>query len=95
MCTDKTFAEALQDLKPLVKNPGTYQDTIDQKKVTFPVLLKTSEMLREFLIKNPEQLENMTTLLRKIDKISFEVSKDDSDKIEEMNVKLKKMLESK
>lgn len=95
MCTNKTFPEALQDLKPLVKNPGTYQDTIDQKKVTFPVLLKTSEILREFLINNPEQLENMTTLLRKIDKISFEVSKDDSDKIEEMNVKLKKMLESK
>ena len=94
-CSGKTFADAMQDLKDQVKSHGNYQHTIDQKKVTFPVLLKTSEILREFLIKNPEQIGNMTTLLRKIDKISFEESKDDSEKIEEMNVKLKKMLESK
>ena len=37
----------------------------------------------------------MTNLLRKIDRISFDMAKEDADKIEEMNQKLKKMLGAK
>lgn len=91
-CTDKTFAEAMQEMKDMVKNPGAYQDVIDQKRAAFPILVETSEILRNFLKENPEQLKNMTNLLKKIDRISFDMAKEDADKIEEMNQKLKKML---
>jgi DNA primase len=91
-CADKTFAEAMQEMKELVKNPGAYQDIVDQKRAAFPILVETSEIIRKFLIENPDQMNNMTTLLKKIDRISFEMAKEDADKIEEMNHKLKKML---
>jgi DNA primase len=91
-CADKTFAEAMQEMKELVKNPGAYQDIVDQKRAAFPILVETSEIIRKFLIENPDQMSNMTTLLKKIDRISFEMAKEDADKIEEMNHKLKKML---
>lgn len=91
-CADRTFAEAMQEMKELVKNPGAYQDIVDQKRAAFPILVETSEIIRKFLIENPDQMNNMTTLLKKIDRISFEMAKEDADKIEEMNHKLKKML---
>jgi len=91
-CADKTFAEAMQEMKDMVKNPGAYQDVIDQKRAAFPILVETSEIIRKFLIENPDQMSNMTTLLKKIDRISFEMAKEDADKIEEMNQKLKNML---
>lgn len=94
-CADKTFAEAMQEMKDMVKNPGVYQDVIDQKRAAFPILVETSEIVRNFLKENPEQLKNMTNLLRKIDRISFDMAKEDADKIEEMNQKLKKMLGAK
>lgn len=94
-CADKTFAEAMQEMKDMVKNPGAYQDVIDQKRAAFPILVETSEIVRNFLKENPEQLKNMTNLLRKIDRISFDMAKEDADKIEEMNQKLKKMLGAK
>jgi hypothetical protein len=79
----------------MVKNPVAYQDVIEQKRVAFPILLNTSVIIREFLLKNPGQIDNMSGLLKKIDRISFESSKEDPDKIERLNEKLKKMLESK
>lgn len=91
ICSGKTFSEAMQDLKDLVKTPGAYHDVVDQKKIVFPVLIRTSEIIREFLINNPEQLPNITNLLKKVDKISFDTAKEDPDKIEEMNIKLKKI----
>ena len=91
-CADKTFAEAMQEMKEMVKNPGAYHDIVDQKRVAFPIFVETSEIVRTFLKENPEQLKNMTNLLRKIDRISFDMAKEDADKIEEMNQKLKKML---
>lgn len=94
-CADKTFAEAMQEMKEMVKNPGAYQDVIDQKRAAFPILVDTSKILRDFLKENPEQLKNMTNLLRKIDRISFDLAKEDTDKIEDMNQKLKKMLGAK
>lgn len=94
-CTGKTFSEAMVDMRSMVKNPGAYQDVIEQKKVVFPFLLDTSTIIRNFLILHPEEIGNMNGLLKKIDKISFDLAKEDPDKIERMNEKLKKMLESK
>jgi hypothetical protein len=91
-CADKTFAEAMQEMKEMVKNPGAYHDIVDQKRVAFPILVETSEIIRAFLIENPEQMKNMTNILKKIDRISFELAKEDADKIEEMNKKLKNIL---
>ena len=95
LCAEKTFSEAMVEMRGMVKNPGAYQDVIEQKRATFPVLLDTSSILRSFLLNNPDQLDNMTGLLRKIDRISFDLQKEDPDKIENMNNKLRKMLESK
>ena len=94
-CADKTFAEAMQEMKEMVKNPGAYHDIVDQKWAAFPILVETSEIIRAFLIKNPEQMKNMTNILMKIDRISFELAKEDADKIEEMNKKLKNILGAK
>lgn len=94
-CADKTFAEAMQEMKEMVKNPGAYHDIVDQKRAAFPILIETSEIIRAFLIKNPEQMKNMTNILKKIDRISFELAKEDADKIEEMNKKLKNILGAK
>lgn len=91
-CADKTFAEAMQEMKEMVKNPGAYHDIVDQKRVAFPILVETSEIIRTFLIENPEQMKNMTNILKKIDRISFDLAKEDADKIEEMNKKLKNIL---
>jgi DNA primase len=95
LCASKTFSEAMVEMRSMVKNPGIYQDVIEQKRAAFPILLGTSSIIREYLISNPDQIDNMTGLLKKIDRISFEISKDDPDKIEKMNERLKKMLESK
>ncbi len=92
-CTGKTFIEALTEMKSMVKTPGAYSDVVDQKKVMFPVFVDTSSIIREFLTKYPDQLDKMTGLLQKIDKLSFESSKEDFDKITKMNIKLRKMLE--
>jgi hypothetical protein len=94
-CTGKTFSEALSDMKPMVKNPGAYQDVVEQKRVVFPVLMETSSIIRSFLIKYPEQIHNMNSLMKKIDRISFDLAKEDPDQIEQMNEKLKRMLEIK
>jgi len=82
----------MQEMKEMVKNPGAYHDIVDQKRVAFPILVETSEIIRTFLIKNPEQMKNMNNILKKIDRISFELAKEDADKIEEMNKKLKNIL---
>jgi hypothetical protein len=91
-CAGKTFSEAMVEMRDLVKNPGAYQDVVEHKKVIFPFLMDTSTILRNFIRENPNQLDNMNSLLKKIDRISFEMSKDDPDKIEKMNLKLKKIL---
>jgi hypothetical protein len=91
-CTGKTFSEAMVEMRDLVKNPGAYQDVIEHKKVVFPHLMDTSLLIREFLIQNPDQVDNLNSLMKKIDKISFETSKEDPDKIQQMNQKLKNIL---
>lgn len=92
MCTDKTFAEAIQDLKPLVKSPGTYQDVIEQKRVTTPILIASSQIIREFLISNSDRIEDLTPMLKKLDHLYFESGKDDPEYLENINLKLKKTL---
>lgn len=94
-CTDKTFSEAMVEMRDLVKNPGAYQDIVEHKKVILPFLMDTSLIIRNFLKENPEQIDNMTSLLKKIDRISFELSKEEPEQVEKMNEKLKKLLESK
>lgn len=93
LCADKEFSEAFQDLKEMVKVPGKYQDVVTQKKVVFPLLLDSSKIIREYLTKHPDQLDEMTNLLKKVDKLSFDTATEDPEKIKEMNIKLKAMLE--
>jgi hypothetical protein len=80
------------EMRELVKNPGAYQDVIEHKKVVFPHLMDTSNIIREFLKENPSQIDNLNNLMKKVDRISFETSKEDPDKIQQMNEKLKKIL---
>jgi len=91
-CAGKTFSEAMVEMRELVKNPGAYQDVIEHKKVVFPHLMDTSNIIREFLKENPSQIDNLNNLMKKVDRISFETSKEDPDKIQQMNEKLKKIL---
>ena len=91
-CSGKTFAEAMQDLKDQVKSHGNYQEVVEKKRATFTLLLDTSELIRSFLIKNPNRMKEMTAFLKKVDSISFDESKEDADKIERMNKKIEKML---
>lgn len=95
LCSQKEFGDAFRDLKEMVKVPGKYQDVVDQKKIAFPMLLDSSGIIRRFLVGHPDQLDKMTGLLKKIDKISFDTAKEDPDKIIEMNKKLRALLEDK
>lgn len=95
LCSNKEFNEAWQDLSAMVKVPGKYQDVVDQKRIVFPLLLESSKIIREHLIRHPEALHEMTGLLKKIDKLSFDTAKENPEKIQEMNTKLKAMLEDK
>jgi len=95
LCSGKEFGDAFRDLKEMVRVPGKYQDVVDQKKIVFPLLLESSNIIRRFLIQHPDQLDKMTGLLKKIDKLSFDTAKEDPDKIFEMNNKLRALLEEK
>jgi DNA primase len=94
LCSEKNFSDALKDLKELVAIPGKYQDVVEQKKIVFPFQVDTSEIIRNFLIKNPEKINKIDHILRKIDVLS-EIHKDDPDKIKNMNEKLINFLEGK
>jgi DNA primase len=94
LCSEKNFSDALKDLKELVAIPGKYQDVVEQKKIVFPLQVDTSEIIRNFLIKNPEKINKIDHILRKIDVLS-EIHKDDPDKIKNMNEKLINFLEGK
>lgn len=92
ICSGKTFLESIREMKELVETPGAYQDVVDQKKVVFPILVRTSEIIRRFLIDNPDQIERISALLKKVDRVSFETAKEDPGKIEKMNAKLQQLL---
>jgi hypothetical protein len=94
LCSNKNFSDALKDLKELVKVPGKYQDVVEQKKVVFPFQVETSEIIRNFLIKNPKKIKEIEGLLKKIDQL-METNKENPEKIQIMNEKLMKFLEEK
>lgn len=94
LCTEKNFSDALKDLKSLVKVPGKYLDVLEQKKVVFPFQVETSEIIRNFLVKNPKKIKEMEGLLKRLDNLT-EIYKDNPEKIKLMNQKLLKFLEEK
>jgi DNA primase len=94
MCADKSFAEAIQEMRPMVKSPGTYQDVVDQKRAVTPILISSSEIIRSFLISNPEKIDDLTPMLKKLDGIYFDSSKEDAELFERINLKIKKILRS-
>jgi DNA primase len=91
-CTGKTFSEAMNELKELVKSPGTYQDSVIKKRAVFPLLVESSEIIRNFLLENPKSMKDIDEFLKKVDQVSFDESKEDADRIESMNKKIKEIL---
>ena len=69
LCAQKEFLEALNDLKLLVKFPGKYSDVVEKKRECFPLLVQNSEVIREFLINNPQTLEDTNGFLQKLDEV--------------------------
>jgi DNA primase len=90
LCSQKEFLEALNDLKLLVKFPGKYSDVVEKKRECFPLLVQNSEIIRKFLIDNPQSIEDTDGFLQRLDEIIFEKKKDDAKYLTSLNEKMKK-----
>jgi DNA primase len=88
MCARKDFRESFSDLSSWVEDPGKYGKNSSPKKSELSILLENSSIIRNFLIKNPDKLDNITGLLTKLDKAIFEDHKDDPEYIAKLNNKL-------
>lgn len=91
-CTGLDFLESLQKLKEFVKVPGKYQEKVDKKKEVLPFLIENSEIIRSFLIANPELIDDFDSVLKKIDNKFFEQKSEDPEAIDKVNQKLKEMI---
>jgi len=94
MCSSKDFRESFIELSGWVEDPGKYAKKNVQKQTELSVLLDNSIIIRNFLIKNPDKLKDIDSLLKKIDKAIFEDHKDDSEYISRLNNKLQIKMES-
>lgn len=91
-CTGLDFLGSLQKLKELVKSPGKYQEKIERKKEVLPFLIENSEIIRAFLISNPDLIDDFDSVLKKIDNRLFDQKNEDPEVVSKINQKLKEMI---
>lgn len=91
-CTGLDFLESLQKLKEFVKTPGKYQEKVDKKREILPFLMENSEIIRLFLLSNPDIIDDFDSILKKIDNKIFDQKNEDPESISKINQKLREMI---
>jgi hypothetical protein len=88
LCTDKEFAEALNELKKRV-NPSKATGTVLLPvQSNFGDLLQISKIIRDAMRNHPDDLRWLNTLMQNVDRYIFDIPSDDVEKAKALKEKI-------